>query len=114
MCVHICLCVYTYVCASVPLLWFLFILCTNTSALVTSLIHREEYNLLNAAFQIIQGGVIPMDITTVETADKKTLYMTILAGWGLISDIDIESESLRKIGETRFILGIYSTFVSCA
>ena len=46
-----------------------------------------------------------MDITTVETADKQTLYMTILSGWGLISDIDIESESLRKIGETRFLLG---------
>ena len=46
-----------------------------------------------------------MDITTVETADKQTLYMTILGGWGLISDIDIESESLRKIGQTRFLLG---------
>lgn len=61
--------------------------------------------MANAAFQIIQGGVIPMDITTVETADKQTLYMTILSGWGLISDIDIESESLRRIGESRFVLG---------
>lgn len=46
-----------------------------------------------------------MDITTVETADNKTLYMTILGGWGLLSDIDIESESMRKIGETRFLIG---------
>ena len=46
-----------------------------------------------------------MDITTVEMADKQTLYMTILSGWGLISDIDIESESLRRIGDSRFVLG---------
>ena len=62
---------------------------------------------MNAAFQIIQGGIIPMDIATVETSDQQTLYMTLLGSWGLVADIDIESEKLRKIGETRFILGIY-------
>ena len=30
--------------------------------------------------------------------------MSLLAGWGLGADIDIESEN---IGETRFILGTY-------
>ena len=30
---------------------------------------REEFNLLNAAFQIILGGVIPLDIATVQTGD---------------------------------------------
>ena len=48
-----------------------------------------------------------MDIATVETSDQQTLYMTLLGSWGLVADIDIESEKLRKIGETRFILGIY-------
>ena len=62
---------------------------------------------MNATFQIIQGGVIPMDITTVETADKQTLYMTLLGGWGMVADIDIESEKLRKIGDTRFVFGRY-------
>lgn len=68
---------------------------------------REEYGLVNAAFQIIQGGVIPMDITTVETASKQTLYMTLLGSWGMIADVDIESEKFRKIGETRFVIGMY-------
>ena len=67
---------------------------------------REEFSLMNAAFQIIQGGVIPMDIATVETSDKQTLYMTLLSSWGMIADIDIESEKLRRIGESRFILGM--------
>ena len=48
-----------------------------------------------------------MDIATVETADKQTLYMTLLSGWGMIADIDIESEKLRRIGESRFVFGMY-------
>lgn len=63
---------------------------------------------MNAAFQIIQGGVIPMDIATVETVNKQTLYMTLLGSWGMIADIDIESEKFRKIGDTRFVIGMYN------
>ena len=33
--------------------------------------------------------------------------MSLLAGWRLGADIEIESEKFRKIGETRFILGTY-------
>ena len=66
---------------------------------------REEFSLLNAAFQIIRGGVIPMDIATVQTGDGGKCYMSLLASWGLVADVDIESEKFRKIGETRFILG---------
>ena len=66
---------------------------------------REEFNLLNAAFQIIRGGVIPLDIATVQTGDGGKCYMSVLANWGLVADVDIESEKFRKIGETRFVLG---------
>ena len=51
---------------------------------------------------------MPMDIATVETMDRKPVYMTLLGSWGMVADIDIESEKLRKIGETRFLLGMYS------
>ena len=61
---------------------------------------------MNAAFQIICGGVIPLDITTVQTGDGGKCYMSLLANWGLAADVDIESEKFRKIGETRFILGM--------
>ena len=66
---------------------------------------REEFSLLNAAFQIIRGGVIPSDIATVQTGDEGKCYMSLLASWGLVADVDIESEKFRKIGETRFVLG---------
>ena len=68
----------------------------------------EEFSLLNAAFQIIRGGVIPLDIATVQTGDGGKCYMSLLANWGLVADVDIESEKFRKIGETRFILGMKS------
>ena len=63
---------------------------------------------MNAAFQIIHGGVIPLDIATVQTGDGGKCYMSLLANWGLVADVDIESEKFRKIGETRFILGMKS------
>ena len=66
----------------------------------------EEFSLLNAAFQIIRGGVIPLNIATVQTGDGGKCYMSLLANWGLVADIDIESEKFRKIGETRFFLGM--------
>lgn len=75
---------------------------------VSLLPYSEEFSLLNAAFQIIRGGVIPLDIATVQTGDGGKCYMSLLANWGLVADVDIESEKFRKIGETRFILGMYS------
>ena len=66
---------------------------------------REEFNLLNAAFQIIHGGVIPRDIATVQTGDGGKCYMSPLASWGLVPDVDVESEKVQKMGETRFVLG---------
>ena len=65
----------------------------------------EEYSLTNAAFQIIRGGIIPMDIASVHVADDTKCYMTLLCNWGLVADVDIESEKWRKIGDTRFTLG---------
>lgn len=70
-----------------------------------SRLHSEEYSLMNAAFQIIRGGVAPLDVATVQTGDGGKCYMTLLANWGLCADVDIESEKFRKIGETRFVLG---------
>ena len=70
-----------------------------------SLVFREEYSLMNAAFQIIRGGLATLDVATVQTGDGGKCYMTLLANWGLVADVDIESEKFRKIGETRFVLG---------
>ncbi len=45
-----------------------------------------------------------MDVATVQTIDSKQCYMTLLGNWGIMADIDIESESMRRLGEARFTL----------
>ena len=64
-----------------------------------------------AAFQIIRGGTTSLDVTTIHTSDNKRLYMTLLFSWGIVADIDIESEKFRKIGEQRFTLGMHSLYI---
>ena len=60
----------------------------------------------SAAFQIIRGGVVPMDLATIQLSDGTSSYMALLANWGIVADIDIESEKFRRIGKTRFLLGM--------
>ena len=72
-----------------------------------SLLHesKEEYSLTNAAFLIIRGCPVPMDVATVETHDGGKCYMSLSMSWGMVADVDIESEKMRSLGETRFVLG---------
>ncbi len=67
--------------------------------------YREEYSLLNAAFMIIRGRPIPLNVSTLQIPGGHKCYMCLLASWGIVADIDIESEKLRKLGQSRFILG---------
>lgn len=61
---------------------------------------------LNAVF----GKPCPVDLVEVSLPRQK-LYSFLSVGWGLISDIDIESEGLRFIGDSRFVLwSIYRSF----
>ena len=73
--------------------------------LCCSLMYREEYSLTNAAFLIIRGCPVAADVATVETHDGGKCYMSLAMAWGLVADVDIESEKLRSLGETRFVLG---------
>lgn len=54
-------------------------------------------SVLNA----VHGRVVPMDLVKV-TTEKGCFYSFLSVGWGLMADIDIESERLRAIGEARF------------
>ena len=46
-----------------------------------------------------------MDVASVETHDGGRCFMSLAMGWGLVADVDIESEKMRRLGETRFVLG---------
>jgi sphingosine kinase len=41
-----------------------------------------------------------MDLVCVQLAGAN-IYSFLSAGWGFISDVDIESEKLRWMGDTR-------------
>ncbi|XP_018336796.1 sphingosine kinase 2 isoform X2 [Agrilus planipennis] len=58
---------------------------------------------LAATLALVKRHVEPMDIVRVETRSK-IMFSFLSAGWGLLSDIDIESESLRMLGGQRFTL----------
>ena len=45
----------------------------------------------------------PMDLIVVDCPDGR-LYSCLWFSWGIIADIDIESESMRYLGGTRFLV----------
>ncbi|KAK8953691.1 Sphingosine kinase 2 [Platanthera guangdongensis] len=60
----------------------------------------EMYSIQNATFAVIRGHKRALDVTTV--LQGKTMFFSILMlSWGLIADIDIESEKYRWMGHTR-------------
>ena len=63
----------------------------------------ESYDPLNAAFSIAKGKQQTFDIAAIEQNDTK-YYSFLSVAWGLISDVDIESEKLKFLGALRFDL----------
>ena len=46
-----------------------------------------------------------MDLVALETSSGKRVYSFLSVAWGLISDVDIESEKYRSVGNFRFTIG---------
>ncbi|XP_071796923.1 sphingosine kinase 1-like [Asterias amurensis] len=60
---------------------------------------------LHAAFLICKGGVQPIDVVTIVTPIRR-IYSFLAITWGIIADIDIESERFRWMGKPRFTVGV--------
>ena len=60
--------------------------------------------MTSAIFSVIRGKLLDFDICSVVTPTKK-LYAFLSVSWGMVSDVDIESEKYRNMGETRFLIG---------
>ena len=64
---------------------------------------RSDY--LERCSQIaLNGQVTPMDLARVKTVSGEVYTSFMSFGMGLLSDIDIDSESLRALGELRFAI----------
>lgn len=76
------------------------------NGLARSICHqtREPYfpqPTLAAALSAVRNQHTPMDLVRIETKSQ-IMFSFLSCGWGLLSDIDIESERLRAIGGQRF------------
>ena len=65
---------------------------------------REPFDLTAAIFAVIRGHILDLDLCTIETPSQK-IYSFLSLAWGIISDVDIESEKYRYLGNARFTLG---------
>ncbi|HIK10368.1 MAG TPA: hypothetical protein IGS52_08910 [Oscillatoriaceae cyanobacterium M33_DOE_052] len=63
-------------------------------------ISGESYSPINAAFLIAKGRVKALDIGLVEEANRR-YYSFLALSWGLVSDVDIESDVLRFLGALK-------------
>ncbi|XP_073840767.1 sphingosine kinase 2 isoform X2 [Musca autumnalis] len=82
--------------------------CGSGNGLARSIAHccGEPYDpkpILGAALTLVGGHSSSMDIVEIEL-ENKIIYSFLSVGWGLISDIDIESERLRALGYQRFTI----------
>ncbi|XP_065211930.1 sphingosine kinase 1-like isoform X2 [Planococcus citri] len=67
---------------------------------------REPYDsnpVLISVLNILKGTPVPIDLVRIET-QTEVAFSFLSFGWGLLADIDIESERLRMIGSPRFTI----------
>lgn len=63
---------------------------------------KEKYGRLESTFVICKGNLSNMDLSVYQTATNESFYTSFLTySWGMIADIDIESEMIRFLGELR-------------
>ena len=56
---------------------------------------------ISATLNIIKGNNEPWDIWSVRQLGQPTLYSHVVCFWGLLADIDLESEKFRWAGTVR-------------
>lgn len=71
---------------------------------------REPNEVTSAIFGIIRGNLLDLDICSVITPTEKS-YAFLSVTWGMVSDVDIESEKYRFLGETRFLIGTIARII---
>ncbi|NWS73177.1 SPHK1 kinase, partial [Crotophaga sulcirostris] len=61
--------------------------------------------LTNCTFILCKGLHTQMDLVSLSTASGKRFFSFLGFGWGFISDVDIDSEKYRCLGNARFTMG---------
>lgn len=82
------------------------------NALCLSCLHAtgEPFDLTSAILGVVRGKLLDLDICSVVTPTEK-MFSFLSVTWGMVSDVDIESEKYRWMGETRFLIGAITRIV---
>ncbi|CAG5126429.1 unnamed protein product [Candidula unifasciata] len=64
----------------------------------------DSFLVLHATFVLVKHRVVPMDLVVIHIPDR-TLFSFLSVTWGIVADIDFESEKYRTLGEARFTVG---------
>jgi hypothetical protein len=77
--------------------------CGTANGFATSLCREsnEKYGPINETYMICKGRSVAADLSRYQTSSKQ--YASFLTfSWAMIADIDIESERIHWLGESRF------------
>ena len=70
--------------------------------------NKEEYSIVNATINALKGVPSAMDLSELCTSTSKRYHSFLTVSWGLVADIDILSEKMRCLGETRlYVAAVY-------
>lgn len=64
----------------------------------------EKIDILTSMWLILKGHTRPMDLFTVSQPGEPIRFGFLAISYGMISDIDLESESFRCLGNARFLV----------
>lgn len=67
--------------------------------------------VLHSTFVLAKHKVIPMDLVAVHIPNQ-TIFSFLSVTWGIMADIDYESEKYRNLGEARFTIGAINRIFS--
>ncbi|CAF4320792.1 unnamed protein product [Rotaria socialis] len=86
--------------------------CGSGNAFITSIIRHSERPIAASAEQfVVQSAiliathqVIPFDMAVIDMCDGQRVFSFLSISWGVVADVDYESEKYRFLGETRFTI----------
>ncbi|XP_075256325.1 uncharacterized protein LOC142348737 isoform X2 [Convolutriloba macropyga] len=86
------------------------------NGLVATILHeKHEMNVanqqVNSMFRFLKGQPRPLDLTYVKIGQQE-YYSFLSVSWGALADVDINSEVIRFMGESRFTLWALGKIIS--
>ncbi|CAF3075633.1 unnamed protein product, partial [Rotaria sp. Silwood2] len=70
-----------------------------------------EKFVVQSAVLIATHQVIPFDMAVIDTCDGQRIFSFLSVAWGIIADVDYESEKYRFLGKKKYDELCFSIFI---